>query len=80
MYEELMSREETGRAWELDNYFVVRPAFSTLYRKTDYYYPGPIEKTVTNPYNSANQPTLSQQELFRFLTENALLQPPDNEE
>jgi FlaA1/EpsC-like NDP-sugar epimerase len=73
MYEELMSLEETRRAWELDRYFVVLPAFSSLYRQTDYNYPGPIGKKVTNPYNSANQPTLTPQELLGFLTENTLL-------
>ena len=73
MYEELMSSEETRRAWELEKYFVVLPAFSSLYRQTNYNYPDSIDKTVTNPYNSANQPTLSQEELLSFLTENSLL-------
>ena len=36
MYEELMNEEETRRAWELDCYFAVLPAFTFMYRKINY--------------------------------------------
>ena len=73
MYEELMSDEETRRAIELEKYFVVKPAFESLYRKINYSYDNVVSKTVTNPYNSGNEPKLSKEELRKFLIENKLL-------
>jgi FlaA1/EpsC-like NDP-sugar epimerase len=74
MYEELMSNEETRRAWELDRYYVVFPAFRNLYRKIDYHYDGLKSKEVDNEYNSNNEMSLSQQELSDFLYRNQLLE------
>lgn len=73
MYEELMNQEETRRAWELKDYFVVSPAFTSIYRKIDYEYPDILTRTVTNPYNSANEAPLSQDQLAKFLVDNNLL-------
>ena len=49
MYEELMNEEEIRRAWELEQYFVVLPAYGSIYRKIDYRYSNVISKTVTKP-------------------------------
>ena len=38
IYEELMNEEEIRRAWELNNYFVLLPAYGSIYRKIDYSY------------------------------------------
>jgi len=73
MYEELLSLEETRRAMELEQYFVVIPAFTCLYRKLVYDYPDIVSKTVTNPYHSGNETPLSKPELTKFLKENNLL-------
>lgn len=73
LYEELMSLEETRRTYELELYFSVLPAFSCLYRDIQYEYPGILSTTVTNPYNSANEQHLSQDELKDFLITNQLL-------
>ncbi len=73
MYEELMSLEETRRAVELPRYFAVLPAFRGIYRKIDYDYPDIISKTVENPYISANERPLPQEELRQFLKDNQLL-------
>jgi FlaA1/EpsC-like NDP-sugar epimerase len=73
MYEELMSIEETRRTLELKRYFVSMPAFTGLYRDIDYSYPDTVSKTVTNPYNSANEKPLSKKELKKFLRDNNLL-------
>ena len=73
MYEELMSQEETRRALELPKYFVVKPAFESLYRKIDYKYDDIISEEVTNPYHSGNEPKLSKSELKDFLISNRLL-------
>lgn len=73
MYEELMNTEETRRTWELPNYFVVTPAFSSLYRNIPYTYSDIISRTVSNPYNSANEAPMGKRELTNFLHRNELL-------
>jgi FlaA1/EpsC-like NDP-sugar epimerase len=74
MYEELMSHEETRRAWELKDYFVVLPAFTSPYRRVEYTYPDLVSEIVDNPYNSANEEPLSPEALLAFLRENHLLE------
>jgi FlaA1/EpsC-like NDP-sugar epimerase len=71
LYEELMNEEETRRSFELDRYFVVRPALSVQSANTSGY--GDVQKTVTKPYNSANELRLSQDELAEFLHGNNLI-------
>lgn len=73
MYEELMSMEETRRAWELPLYFSVMPAFKGLYKDIRYIYPEVSSETVENPYHSGNETPLSKDALQRFLKENDLL-------
>ena len=72
LYEELMSSEETRRTCELERYFAVLPAFANMYEKISYDYEGKISDTITNPYNSELEPTLSKDELCVFLTEHKL--------
>jgi len=74
MYEELMNTEETRRAIELEKYFVVVPAFTSIYRQVNYIYPEVVSKNVTNPYNSANEKPLSKEALKDFLITNHLLE------
>jgi FlaA1/EpsC-like NDP-sugar epimerase len=74
MYEELMSQDETSRAFELEKYFIVRPAFASLYRKTTYDYPNIKSSKVTNPYNSSNEIPLTIEQLRTFLIENNLVE------
>jgi len=74
MYEELMNHEEIRRSWELEQYFVVIPAFRGLYRTISYDYPSLLSKEVTTPYHSANEKPLSREELLLFLKENKLIQ------
>jgi FlaA1/EpsC-like NDP-sugar epimerase len=73
MYEELMSLEETQRAWELKRYFVVLPAFPGLYRAIDYTYPDIISRAINNPYHSGNERPLTKEQLTEFLKVNHLL-------
>jgi len=73
MYEELLNQEETRRTLELTNYFVVLPAFKNLYRNIEYTYRDIISETVSEPYNSDNDPLLSKADLAAFLKENQLL-------
>lgn len=74
MYEELMNFEETRRAWELNLYFVVLPAFVSLYRNINYNYDDIVNRKVANPYNSSNQKFLTKPELIKFLAEHQLLE------
>ncbi|WP_457570652.1 polysaccharide biosynthesis protein [Desulfovulcanus sp.] len=73
LYEELMNSEETRRTWELENYFVILPAFKEFYKFVHYDYPGLITTKISKPYNSKNETPLSQEELLFFLRENNLL-------
>jgi len=73
MYEELMNTEETRRAWELDRYFSILPAFSSIYRNVNYDYEEIISKDVKNSYHSGNESPMSKDTLAKFLRENHLL-------
>lgn len=73
MYEELMSHEETRRAFELDLYFAVMPAWKGLYKKIDYNYDEILSDDVTNPYNSSNEMPMGKEQLLEFLQTNNLL-------
>jgi FlaA1/EpsC-like NDP-sugar epimerase len=74
LYEELMNQEETRRAWELERYFVVLPAFTCLYRNIIYEYQDIVSETVRKPYNSESEKPLSRKQLAKFLKENNLLE------
>lgn len=58
MYEELLTGEETRRALELEEYFVVRPAFTPVYSRIRYEYPRLLSQKVERPYISAEEPKL----------------------
>lgn len=79
LYEELMSPEETRRAIELKNYFSVLPAFRGIYRDIQYDYPGLVNATVTNPYVSAEEQPLTEEDISRLLREYKLLGAPDED-
>lgn len=72
LFEELMSEEEAGRTLELDDYFVVLPAFRGVYRDIDYSYPGTARPAAARPYNSALETPLACGDLARLLRDNGL--------
>lgn len=74
MYEELMSQEETRRAWELSKYFAVLPAFNSIYRSIDYHFDDVASNKVDNPYHSGNEIPLDKLQLVNFLRQNDLLE------
>jgi FlaA1/EpsC-like NDP-sugar epimerase len=74
MFEELMNTEETRRAWELDRYFVVLPAFQGNQRNSSYHYSGLVTKAVTNPYQSNIETPLDKKQLSVFLKNNHLME------
>jgi len=79
LYEELMNDEETRRTLEVENYFVVLPAFKSVYESIAYKYPGMGDVGVDDPYNSSLRPAMSKQELRTYLLENDLLTAKDAE-
>ena len=75
LYEELMNDEETRRAIELEDYYVVMPAFKSVYKNIDYEYPnmnGIVN--VNQPYNSSLMEPMSTEELTIFIRNNNLLE------
>jgi FlaA1/EpsC-like NDP-sugar epimerase len=74
LYEELMTQEETRRAVELQNYFAVKPAFTSLYKDIEYTYPDQINTRVDRAYHSGNETPMSRQELKDFLYTNQLIE------
>lgn len=75
LYEELLSDEEVRRTVELPEYFVVAPAFRSVYRDGDYSYPGADLRPAGRPYNSALEQPMEREELRAYLHDNRLLEP-----
>jgi len=74
LYEELMTGEETSRAYELEKYFVVKPAFLSNFRNIEYNYPERlVSKVVNNPYVSADEAKMTKNDIRVFLRENKLI-------
>lgn len=73
LYEELMSLEETRRAIELSNQFVVVPAFRSVYSEIMYDYPGILSSKVDRPYNSSIEQPLSKEQLADYLVTHHLI-------
>jgi FlaA1/EpsC-like NDP-sugar epimerase len=72
-YEELMNEEEIRRTVELEKYFVVIPAFTSVYEKIEYVYPGALRTGVDRPYNSAVEKPLGRSALRNYLLASGLL-------
>ncbi len=77
LYEELLTEEEVRRTLELDRYFVVLPAFQSLYRNISVDYENLVSRSVEKAYNSGTEPCLSQAELIKFMNENNLMEGED---
>ncbi len=74
LYEELINTEEIRRTWELERYFVVLPALTSMYRPVNYSYADLISKTVEKTYISENETPLTKKELQGFLYENRIIE------
>lgn len=78
LYEELMSEEETRRAIELKDYYVVLPAFRGIYEKIEYEYDNIVSTSVTNPYISKNEDIMSKEGIKSILCDYSLLDDPED--
>lgn len=73
MYEELLNEEEIRRTIELESYFVILPAFKSVYKSVDYIYPDMIKNSVIQPYNSKNFSPMDKEALRHYLYNHNLL-------
>ena len=67
MYEELLSFEEMSRSLELKDMFVVLPAFRSLYQDIDYVYAEATGQPLNRPYNSSEEPPITQEDIKKIL-------------
>lgn len=74
LYEELMNEEEVRRTVELPLYFVVWPAFKSIYVDIQYTYPAMLSQSVDRPYNSSVESAMSRDELRTYLNKHHLLE------
>ena len=74
LFEELLADEEVRRTIDLDDHFVVLPAFQNLYNM-DFNYSQQTGNKVTHSYRSDNEPMMSEQEVETFLLEQKVLEP-----
>ena len=78
LYEELMNEEEIRRTVELPHYFVILPAFKSVYENIEYCYPEIIRRGIDRPYNSALEAAFSPQDLQTFLIDHQLLEEKES--
>ena len=75
LYEELMSDEETRRTVELTEMFCVMPAFRSVYETIAYDYDDVICETVTDPYVSTPENSMSLSALRTYCLNHQLFLP-----
>lgn len=77
LYEELMSEEETHRALELKDMFVVTPAFKSIYHSITYEYPDTVSDNIGKSYISATEKPMDNESIKNYLRENKVLEKVD---
>ncbi|WP_432738813.1 SDR family NAD(P)-dependent oxidoreductase [Maridesulfovibrio sp. FT414] len=74
LYEELMTEEETSRALEIENMYVVKPSFSPIYETIDYTsYDGCVNKPITRAYVSSTETPMTVDEIKDYLASKQIL-------
>ncbi len=73
LYEELLSEEEIRRTIDVDQYFVVTPAFRSVYDDIEYSYQSRTCQRPQRPYNSALEKPLAKSELKDVLSSSGFL-------
>ena len=69
LYEELMSEEEVRRTIETKDFFIILPAFQTIYSKTKFKYPR-SSKYIGQPYISMNHKKMNLKEIEQYIKTN----------
>jgi FlaA1/EpsC-like NDP-sugar epimerase len=67
LYEELVNEEEIRRTVDVGHYFVVTPAFRSVYNDIEYAYAGGDGRPLDRPYNSSVEAPLTRDELRAVL-------------
>ncbi len=74
LYEELMNEEETSRAIELEDMFVILPAFRPIYNKKKYKYENIVREGINKPYISKNEKFLTVEEIKEYLQKEKVIE------
>ena len=69
-----MSEEEVQRSLELNDMFVITPAFKSVYQAIRYEYPYTVSDKLQKSYVSANEKPLSKDALKNYLADNRVLE------
>jgi FlaA1/EpsC-like NDP-sugar epimerase len=72
-HEELMNEEEIRRTIELEDHFVIVPAFRPNCRRVEYSYPGMLDQRPEQPYNSSTAAPMSRGQLRQYLRDHRFL-------
>ncbi len=73
LYEELMSEEETYRSLELEDMFVVTPAFRSIYKDIKYEYSDKISDVVDKSYVSSEEPCMDKKWIKEYFHKHNVL-------
>ncbi len=74
LYEELMTEEEMRRSLELEDMFVILPAFKHIYARVEYSYPGVVKTGLDRPYISSQEKPMSYEDLKEYLISHRVLE------
>ena len=66
LFEELLSEEETQRAMEIDKFYIILPAFRSLYYNIDYKYNNVKNEKISSKITSQTAELLSLEEISKF--------------
>jgi len=69
LYEELLNLEEIRRTVELDEYFVVLPALTDVYRRVNFEYQGQRPGAADRTYSSDREPLMTHEAIGALLEE-----------
>jgi FlaA1/EpsC-like NDP-sugar epimerase len=72
-HEELMNEEEIRRTIELEQHFVIVPAFRSNCRHVEYTYAGMLDERPEQPYNSSTAAPMTREQLRQYLRDNRFL-------
>lgn len=74
LYEELISDEEIHRSLELDDMFVITPAFKGIYHSINYDYDGVVSRRIDKSYVSVNEKPMDKEVIKNYLAEKGVLE------
>ena len=74
LYEELMNEEETSRAMELKDMFVIIPAFKPIYNRKKYQYKDLLREKIDRSYVSKHEKFLTIEEIKKYLEKEKVIE------